>query len=155
MLGAMIKQLASRGGISEYTRKAFRKAKKEFGGRGLQLPGMVDTLKKTIASLPRLFICIDALDECTLKHRRELLESLREIIRVSPGARVFLTGRLHIDDEIASCFSETLRISLSPTYSDIKSYLEVRLGSDSIPNSMDNGLRADIMRIVPEKISER
>ena len=116
---------------------------------------MVDTLKKTITSLPRLFICIDALDECTPKHQRELFESLREIIRVSPGARVFLTGRLHIDDEIGGCFSDAIRIPLSPAYSDIKSYLEMRLGGDSIPNSMDDQLRADIMRIVPDKISER
>ena len=138
MLGAMLKQLASRGGIPEHTRKAFQKAKKEFGGRGLQLPRMVDTLKKTIASLRRLFICIDALDECAPKHRRELLESLREIIRVSLGVRVFLAGRLHLDHEIVECFSEAIRIPLSPTYSDIKGYLEMRLGGDSIPNSMDD-----------------
>ena len=155
MLGAMLKQLASRGGIPENTREAFQKAKKEFGGRGLQLPRMVDILKKAIRSLPRLFICIDALDECTAKHRRELLVSLREIIRGSSGARVFLTGRHHIDDEIRGCFSESLRIPLSPRNSDIKSYLEMRLGGDSVPNSMDNGLREDIMRIVPEKVSER
>ena len=155
MLGAMLKQLASRGGIPKHTREAFQKAKKEFGGRGLQLPHMVDTLKKTITSLPRLFICIDALDECALKHRREFLKSLREIIRVSRGARVFLTGRPHINDEVASFFGEMLRIPLSPTYGDIKSYLEMRLNDDPIPNSMDDELRADITRIVPEKISER
>ena len=155
MLGAMLKQLAVRGGIPKHTREAFQKAKKEFGGRSLQLPGMVDTLKKTIVPLPLLYICIDALDECAPRHRREFLESLREILRVSPGVRVFLTGRPHIDEEITSCFSESLRIPLSPTYSDIKSYLEMSLGRDSIPNSMNDKLRADIMRIIPEKISER
>ena len=154
MLGAMLKQLATRRGISDRIRKAFQKAKKEFGGRGLQLSDMVDTLKKTIASLPRLFICIDGLDECTSKHRRELIQSLREIIRVSPGARVFLTGRPHIDDEIMRCFSKALRIPLCPTHGDINNYLEMRLESDSIPNAMDDQLRADIIRIVPEKVSE-
>ena len=155
MLGAMLKQLASRGGIPEHTREASQKAKKEFGGRGLQLPGMVDTLKKTITSLPRLFICIDAIDECTPKHRRELLGSLRETIRLSPGVRVFLTGRPQVDDEIGGYFSEMIRIPLSPNNSDIKGYLEMSLGGDSIPNSMDDELRTDIMRIIPEKISER
>ena len=155
MLGAMLKQLASRGGIPEHTRKAFQKAKKEFGGRGLQLPDMVGILKKTITSLPRLFICIDALDECATKHRRELLESLWEILRVSPGVRVFLAGRFHIDHEVVGCFSQVLRISLSPASNDIKTYLERRLGGDSILNSMDDELRADIMRIVPENTSER
>ena len=155
MLGAMLKQLASRGGIPEHTREAFQKAKKEFGGQGLPLLDMVDTLKKTITSLPRLFICIDGLDECTSKHRRELIQQLREIVGVSQGVRVLITGRPHIEDEIARCFNKTLRIPLSPTNRDIHGYLEMRLGGDSIPNSMDDDLRADIIRIIPEKISER
>ena len=155
MLGAMLKQLASRGGIPEHTRKAFQGAKKEFGGRGLQLPDMVNTLKKTISSLPRLFICIDALDECTPKHRRELIGSLRDIIRVSPGARVFLTGRPHIDDEIMRCFTKAPRIPLSPTHEDVMNYLEIRLNNDTNPNAMNAELRAHIKRIVPEMISER
>ena len=155
MLGAMLKQLASRGGIPEHTRKAFQKAKKEFGGQCLQLPDMVNMLKKTITSLRRLFICIDGLDECAPKHRRELIKSLREIVRVSPHARAFLTGRPHIDDEIVRCFGKALRIPLSPTNGDIDSYLEMRLDDDTDPHAMNNELRADIKRIVPEKISER
>jgi len=154
MLGAMLKQLASRGGISELTREAFGKAKKEFGGRGLQLAEMLDILKKTIASLPRLFICIDALDECTPKDRRGLIKSLREIVQVLPGVRVFVTGRPHIGNEIVTCFNKTLQIPLSPTHGDIMSYLEMRLGSDTDPKVMNDELRADIMRIIPEKISE-
>ena len=154
MLGAILKQLTNRGRIPEHTRKAFQEAKKEFGGRGPRLPDMVDMLKKAMTSLPRLFICIDALDECIPKNRRELIESLREIIQVSSGARVFITGRPHIDDEIVGCFSKTLRILLSPTHADINSYLEMRLDSDTDPNAMDDQLRADIIRIVPEKVSD-
>jgi len=154
MLGAMLKQLASRGGISKLTREAFRKAKKEFGGRGLQLPEMLNILKNTIASLPRLFICIDALDECRPKDRRELIKSLRQILRVLPGARVFLTGRTHIGDEIVTCFSKTLKITLWPTHRDIMSYLEWRLDSDTDPKAMDDRLRVDIKTIVPFKVSE-
>ena len=153
MLGAVLKQLASRGGIPEYIQEAFREAKKEFGGRGLRVPDMVEILK-AIASLPRVFICIDALDECTAKNRRELLESMREMVRMSLNIRVFLTGRPHIEDEILKCFSDALRIPLSPTPSDIKSYLEMRLDRDADPNAMDDELRSDIMRIIREKISE-
>ena len=153
-MGAILKQLVSRGGIPEHVREVFQKAKKEFGGRGLLLSGMVEILRKAIVALPRLFICIDALDESTAKHRRELLGSLREIVRVSPNARVFLTGRPHIDHEIVKCFSEAVRIPISPTHGDIQSYLEMRLDGDTDPNAMDDELRADIMRIIPEKISE-
>ena len=155
MLGAMLNQLISRGGIPEHIREAFRKAKKRIGGQSLLLPDMVDISKKTIASLPQLFICIDTLDESPPKHRRELLESLREIILVSSSTRVFLTGRPHIDDDIVKYFSKAIRIPLSSTHGDIQSYLEMRLDGDTDPNAMDDELRADIMRIVLENISER
>ena len=154
ILGAILKQLVSRGGISEHVREAFQKAKKEFGSRGLLLSDMVEILRRAIVTLPRLFICIDALDESTAKHRRELLGSLREIVRVSPNTRVFLSGRPHIDHEIVKFFSEAVRIPISPTHGDIQSYLEMRLDGDTDPNAMDDELRADIMRIIPEKISE-
>ena len=155
ILGAMLKQLASRGGIPRHIREAFQRAKKEFGGRGLLLPDMVEIVKKTITSLPRLFICVDALDESPSKHRLELLESLQEIVWGSPNTRVFLTGRPHIDSEIVKCFSEAFRIPLSPTHTDIMSYLEMRLKVDTNPRAADDKLRADIMKIIPEKISGR
>ena len=154
MLGSMLKQLFIREGIPEEVRDAFQKAKKEFGGRGLLLPNMIDILKKTITMLPGLFICIDALDECTFQHRRDLLDSLRETVAVSPNTRVFLTGRPHIEKEIVECFSQVVRIPLSPTHGDIENYLEMRLGRDPEPDAMDDKLRADIMRIIPEKVSE-
>jgi len=154
MLGAMLKQLIRRGGIPEDIREAFQRAKEELGARGLLHPEMVEILKMTVASAPRVFVCIDALDEATPKHRRELLESLREVVRVSPNTRVFLTGRPHIEDEIMKSFSGTVRIRLSPTPQDIESYLAMRLEGDTDPKAMDDELRADIMRIIPPKISE-
>ena len=154
MLGAILKQLASRGGIPEHIQGAFRRAKREFGGRRLRLPDMVEILKKTIISLQRIFVCIDALDESAPKQRRELLESLQEIVRVSPNMRILFTGRPHIDGEIVEFFSKAVRIPISPTQDDIKSYLEMRLRGDTTPEAMDSELRADIMRAIPEKISE-
>ena len=154
MLGAILKQLVSRGGIPEYIRGAFQEAKKEFGGRGLRLPDLVEIMKKVVTPLPRVFICIDALDESTPKHRRELLESLWEIVRVSANTRLFLTGRPHIGDEIMKCFGKIVRIPIIPTREDIRSYLEMRLDSDTDPDVMDDELRADIMRVIPEKVSE-
>ena len=154
MLGAILKQLVSRRDIPEHIWGAFRKTKEEFGGGGLRLPDMAEILKKTIASLQRIFVCMDALDELAPKHRRDLLESLREIVRVSPSMRILLTGRPHIDNEIGEFFSKAVKIPISPTQNDIKSYLEMRLKGDTIPKAMDGQLRADIMRVIPEKISE-
>ena len=154
MLGAIIKQFVSRGEIPEDIREAFQKAKREFGGRGLRLSDMVEVLKKAIVSLQRIFVCIDALDESSPKYRLELLESLQEMVRISPNMRILLTGRPYIDDEVMEFFSKAVRIPVSPTQDDIKSYLEMRLRRDPTPKAMDAELRADIMRVIPEKISE-
>ena len=154
MLGAILKQLVSRGGIPEHIRETYQKAKNELGRRGLRLPDMVEILKKTIPPLQRIFVCIDALDELAPKHRQEFLKSLQEIVRVSPNMRTLLTGRLHINDEIAKFLSKVVRLLISPAQDDIKSYLEMRLDGDTTPEAMDAELRADIMRVIPEKISE-
>ena len=154
ILGAILKQLVSRGGIPEDIREAFQKAKNEFGRRGLRLPDMVEILKKTITRLQRIFLCIDALDELAPNHRQELLRSLPEILRVSPNMRILLTGRPHIHDEITEFLSMAVRIPVTPTQDDIRSYLKMRLDGDTTRKAMDDELRADIMRVIPEKISE-
>jgi len=115
---------------------------------------MVDILKKTFASLPQLYICIDALDECIPKHRRDLPESLREIVAVRPKIRVFLTGKPHIEKGIMKCFSKVVWMPLSPSTGDVKGYLEIGLDRDPDPKAMDEELRADIMRIIPAEVSE-
>ena len=154
ILGAILKQLASRGDIPEHIRKAFLKAKEVFGGRGLRLPDMLEILNKTTISLQRIFVCIDGLDELAPKHRRGLLESLQEVVRVSPNIRILLTGRPHIDDEVGKYFTKAVKIPISLAQDDVKSYLEMRLKGDTTPEAMDDELRADIMRVIPEKISE-
>ena len=120
----------------------------------MQLLNLVEILKATIASLPQVFICIDALDECLPKNRLDLLRSLQDIVRTSPTTRVFLSGRPHIRDEIKRYFTEAIMVRFIPTIEDIEKYLEMRLDQDIIPGAMDDGLRAEIMRVIPGKISQ-
>ena len=154
MLGAIFKQLLERDGIPEPLRQVFRKEKRGFGGRAVQLLDLVKMLKTTIASLPEVFICIDGLDECLPKNRRELLESLQDIARASPTTRIFLSGRPHIRDEIRGYFIKAIVIAVIPTIRDIKRYLEMRLDKDPTPGAMDGNLKAEIMKVIPRKISQ-
>ena len=154
MLGAILKQILERDGISESLRGVFRAGKRGFGGRAVRLPDLVDILKTTIASLPDVFICIDGLDECLQKNRRALLESLRDIMRASPTTRVFLSGRPHIRDEVKKYFAGAIMIAVIPTINDIERYLEMRLDRGPTPGAMDDNLRAEVVRVVPRKISQ-
>ena len=151
ILGAILRQLVSIGEIPENIRQKFRKRPSD---RGLRLPDVVGMLKTAISLLPQVYICIDALDECTPKSRQELLGSLRDIALESPSTRVLFTGRSHVAEEVKKYFAEAIIIPISPTESDIRVYLDVRLDRDTEPDAMDNDLRRDIMRIIPETISE-
>jgi len=75
----------ARGEILEDVRTVIQKAKKEFGGRSLRLPDMVQMVKRAVATVTQVFICIDGLVECIPKNLLELLELLKGIFRVSPG----------------------------------------------------------------------
>ena len=68
--------------------------------------------------------------------------------------RITLEVLLYISEEIVKLFSEAIRIPLGPTHGDIKSHLEMRLDRDYDPDAIDDELRADIMRIIPEKAPE-
>ena len=43
---------------------------------------------------------------------------------------------------------------ISPKANDIRNYLEMRLDRDAEPEAMSNGLRADIVGILLEKITD-
>ena len=154
ILGVILKQLVRRGGIPDYLREAFQKRQKEFGGRRLRLPDLMEMLKRAIASLPKAFICLDALDECLPKHLSELLRSLGDIVRECPRTRIFLTGRPHVGEDIQRYFSKAVEIPISPNADDIRKYVEMRLASDTESEAMNEELRADIVRIILEKISD-
>jgi len=68
--------------------------------------------------------------------------------------RILLTRMPHIDEEIVECIGKEGRIPTSPAQDDIKNYLEMRLKGDTTLKVMDGQLRADILKVIPEKISE-
>ena len=154
MLGAILKQLVERGGIPEYLRGVFQEGKRKFGSRGLGLPDLMGMLTITIASLTQVFICVDALDECLPGHLPEFLGSLGDIVRKLPRTRIFLTGRPHLTEYIQRYFTKAVLIAITPNTDDIQSYVEMRLDRDTEPEAMSPDLRADIVRIVLERISD-
>jgi len=154
IMGAILKQLVGRGGTPNYVRDAFQKSKAEFGGRGPLLADIMGMLRAAIASLPRVFICLDALDECLPKYLPELLSSLRGIVRESSRTRLFLTGRPHVREDVLRYFSRAIMIPISPNTDDIWNYVEMRLDRDAEPEAMDADLRADIVRTILKNVSD-
>ena len=154
IVGAILKQLVGGREILDDMREAFQEGKKEVWGRRPRLADLTRMLKTAIVSLPQVFICIDGLDECLPKVLPKLLESLSEIVRGSPTTRIYLTGRPHVTEAIQRYFTMAVAIPISPNQSDIRNYLEMRIDRDDKPEAMNNGLRADIIRTILEKMPD-
>ena len=125
LLAALLKQIVA--GVEptpEEIQAAFERAKREVDGRPLRLPDIRTMLVKSVSSLVRGFICIDALDEFPTKHRPELWDSLQSIIRECPNIRLFITGRPHIREEVGKYFPGCPdQPPVKPTEEDIREYL--------------------------------
>jgi len=155
MLGALLKQLVvGLEGVPEEVVEAYEAQKNFIGGRGPQHANILKMLQTT-SSKKRTFICIDALDECAPEHRLKLLDSLNKILQESPGTRIFVTGRPHIRPEIGRRLAgRVTSLPISTKRDDVIRYLRSRLEEDTTPDAMDSCLEADILRKIPEDISE-
>ena len=155
ILGSMLKQVV--GGLNEIPQpivKAFRDRGRVIGGQRLALAEIVEFLQN-ISSAQRTFICIDALDECPTRQRVKLLDLLSQIVQKSPGARIFLTGRQHIRAEVEKHLAAKAAIrSITPTKDDIVVFIRAKLREDTIPDAMNESLEEEIIKIIPNIVSE-
>ena len=155
MLGSLLRQLVSGlEKIPESVVQGFQKQKKGTGARGLQVSGILEMFQ-AITTTKRIFICVDALDECVPEHRMVVLESLRQILQGSPNARIFMTGRPQVRGEVEKRLDGAATfISIQPTEDGVVKYLRDKLKSDTTPEMMSSALEAEILKTIPEMNSE-
>ena len=155
ILGSVLKQaVAGLDKVPERIIKAFRGRERAIGGQRLALGEMVEFLQDISSARPT-FICIDALDECPAGHRPKLLDSFYQILQNSPGARILLTGRPHIRGEIDKHLARRAATRvIAPTEDDIIIFLRAKLKEDTIPDAMDESLEEEIIKNIPESVSE-
>ena len=156
ILGSMLEQMVS--GAERIPKEvwlALLEQKEALSGRRPQLGDILRMLQLITSSQPT-FMCIDALDECAAVHRVNLLNSLKEILEMSPGARIFVTGRPHIRAEIETRLAgRVTSVPVGTTRDDIIRFLRVRLSEDETPNAMNESLEAEILeKTLESNISE-
>jgi len=155
ILGSVLKQVV--GGLDKVPErivKAFQDRNQVIGGQRLALSEIVELLRD-ISFSRRTYVCIDGLDECPVGHRVKLLDSLNQILRGSPGVRIFLTGRPHIRGEVEKRLEERVATRfITPTKSDIIGFLREKLKEDTMPEAMDESLEEEIIQTIPKTVSE-
>ena len=155
MLGSLLRQLVSGlEKIPESVVQGFQKQRKGSGGRGLQVSGVLEMFQ-AITVTKRMFICVDALDECVPEHRIVVLESLRQIMQGSSKTRLFMTGRPQVRSEVEKRLNGAANfISIQPTEDGVVRYLRSKLKNGATPEIMSSTLEEGIMKIIPEMNSE-
>ena len=155
IMSSLLKQVVC--GLEEIPAKvaqAFRGQENVIGGRKLGLDEIIEMLQD-ISSSQSIFICIDALDQCMVEYRAEVLDSLKQLLHKSPSTRVFLAGRLQIRDEVEEHLAGmVVAVSVIPIKDDIVRFLRAKLKNDATPDAMDKRLEANIIKKIPETVSE-
>ena len=157
MIGSLLRHIAlgAVGKVDEI-QKAFEKSR-QGGGDGLRLSEMLELFVKTIISLDRVYICVDAMDELLPQHRSEFLRALQQIIQEAPNTRIFVTGRPHIRGELDKNLTRgAYTVHIVPNQGDITRYVSRKMeeADDRDPGLMTENLKNDIMKIMQEKASQ-
>ena len=149
MLAAILKQVNH---IPQEIEAVLEKSRKQLDDGEFESAEILKHLISSLCTMQRSYICIDALDEFPREYRLELFKSLVRVTQESPGTRLFLTGRHHIREEIGRYFTRRAEIRIEPTEEDIRNILTTGFCNDTEPQAMNEDLREEILRTIPEKI---
>ena len=154
MLGSMLKQMVDgMEVIPEDISQGLKEQLRTIYGFEPQLVDILKILQLITSSQPTI-MCIDGLDECVGAQRARILDSLKQILEMSPGTRIFMTGRPHVRVEIEDHLAgRVMSVPVGPYKDDVVKYLRARLAEDETPDAMDEDLEADILETIPENIS--
>jgi hypothetical protein len=154
MLGSLLKQLLSGlGAIPVEIVQKFRGQKKVIGGRRLQLPDIVKMLP--LSHLYNAHSSVLTLSTNVFQSIRwRFLMHWDKFSGVAKYSNVHdrkVTYPGAVERELGG---RATSVSIKPRDDDIVTYLRARLRKDTTPEVMDSGLENDIMKSIPEEISE-
>ncbi|KAE8417808.1 hypothetical protein BDV36DRAFT_283421 [Aspergillus pseudocaelatus] len=147
LLASLLKQLAE-GCLSlpESVKDIFNRNKAQKTRPSLE--DILSTLHSIAAKYSRVFIIVDALDECQTSEGCRM-KFLSEILRLQEkhGANIFATSR--IDDDIGKTFSNAISLKIYARDNDIEMYLDERMrlqNSDIFDDTIKSTIKRDVVK---------
>ncbi|RSL97643.1 hypothetical protein CDV31_012921 [Fusarium ambrosium] len=136
MIGSLLKQVVQhKAALPDGLRHLYDKHAQ--GKTPPKLEELARLLVQEVASLPFVFVVIDALDECPERdNTRDTL--LTEIQKLPQNARILITSRY--SPQIDERFDSVPHIDIRATDDDVKRYIEVRIEKES---SLAKHVRSD------------
>lgn len=143
ILGSFAKQLVSQAhSIPATVWEIFKQ--KEARQDVINLEDAEKIITLIIPCFDRVCVCIDALDECQLEPRRQILDFFRRLTGTT--LRLFLTGRPSVEYEVVGALNDLpiSKILIVANEEDIRLYLSEKFSQDPYPEAMDDSLRTEI-----------
>ena len=142
-IASLLKQLAvADHGTLKPILELYRKLKSQ--DRRPQLQDLEQIFRLACQNVSRVFVVVDALDECSVKYRKRFLQSL-STLQSSRSMSVLLTSRSY-DDYVNELFGSCPRIKIQARDSDLRNY---------ISNEIEEHYGQDIIDQLRETIVER
>lgn len=138
-------------GIHKSISDLYRKAKKEQ--RQLSIPECKAALSELLKSYPRTTLVLDALDECEIGARKEIVLVLRSLATDSERpVKVYIASRREPDIERHLGSENLIEIGTSDNKGDIEKYIEqemTRFGEEW--ESVSQGTREEVKRTITDQ----
>ena len=145
ILSSLLRQICSiLSALPPSVSQLYERAQK--GGGLPKLEEVCDALEKIIdQEFTRLFIIIDALDECeSVKQRKVLIDTLKALIGRRCSLKLFITSRPHLPD-IAKALSTAVTITIVADENDIRRYLEYQFDQNpGFDDLLDETLKEEV-----------
>lgn len=128
-----------------------RKAKKEQ--RELSIPECKAALSELLRSYPRTTLVLDALDECEVGARKEIVLILRNLATdAERPVKVYITSRREPDIERNLGSENLIEIGTSDNKGDIEKYIEQEMTRfDEEWQSVSQGVREEVKRTITDQ----
>ncbi|PTB48146.1 hypothetical protein M431DRAFT_100631 [Trichoderma harzianum CBS 226.95] len=129
----------------------YRKAKKEQ--RQLSIPECKAALSELLKSYPRTTLVLDALDECEVEARKDIILVLRSLATdAERPVKVYIASRREPDIERSLGSESLIEIGTSDNKGDIEKYIEqemTRFGEEW--ESVSQGVREEVKRTITDQ----
>lgn len=151
MMGALLKQMLSayRKHIPNATFDLLNQQRKK--AQNPKLDEVLHLLKLILQGFDKIYICIDAIDECNDSQRKPFVQSLSTPLSHFKSIRVFVTGRLNMMTLVERSFPVLpCAITLEANEEDIRMYIRRQLETDGNYDDMDEAFKKEIMDKIVE-----
>ena len=148
MLSSLLRQLESaKTELSNHVLELYRKFTRQ--SRQPKQEDLEEVMVPTCEAFDRLFLVIDALDECSPEWRRPVLEALKRLHEVQ-SISIFVTSRPYPGD-VMKAFESFPKIAIEARDLDIRKYVRTEIDNNHNLDDTDGGFKDEIVLKMSQK----